>query len=144
MGIVKKDFLKRFVKEWQNKEPSRKVMFACGWLALSLAIVGIFVPILPQIPFAVLAAFLFSKSSRRMHQWVRENKHFGRAVRDWEDDRVVRTKLKVFSLIAMLGGAGVGHWKLEGVWPWVMDAGFLASIVFVLTRKSHKKRKASH
>jgi len=57
-------------------------------------------------------------------------------VKDWEDDRVVKPKLKIISTLAMIGGAAVAHWKLDPPWPWILSGVFALAIVFVLTRKS--------
>ncbi len=107
-----------------------------GGIFLIAAIVGVFIPIVPQIPFAIISAFFFSKGSPKFHAWIRKNKHLGPPVKDWEDHRVLRPKLKIISTIAMIGGAAIGHWKLNTPWPWILDAIFALSIVFVLTRKS--------
>lgn len=109
---------------------------AGGALALVLALVGVALPIVPQVPFAVLAAYLFSKGNPRLHRWIRANSHMGPPVKDWEDHRVVRPKLKAFSTIAMLIGAALGHWKLDLPWAVALDVAFALSIAFVLTRKS--------
>lgn len=107
-----------------------------GGFFLIAAIVGVFVPILPQVPFAIIAAFFFSKGSEQIHQWIRKSKFFGKPVIDWEDHRVIRTKLKVFSTLAMLGGAAFGHYKLGVPKAYILDGVFLLSIFFVLTRRS--------
>ncbi len=107
-----------------------------GGLFLAAAIVGIFLPIVPQVPFAIIAAYMFSKGSPKLHRRIRRNKYLGPPVKDWEDHRVLRPKLKLFSTLAMIGGAAIGHWKVKAPWFWVLDGIFLLAIIFVLTRKS--------
>ena len=41
-----------------------------GVLSLVVGFIGIFVPILPTVPFVLLAAFCFSKGSPRLHGWL--------------------------------------------------------------------------
>jgi uncharacterized protein len=129
-------FIDKFGSEWKSKDPKQRVAMVAGAIALVLAVVGIFLPIVPQVPFAILAAVLFSKGSPRIHKWIRKNKYFGPPVRDWEDHRAVRPRLKILSTIMMVGGAGLGHWQLPLGWAIGLDAVFAAAIVFVLTRKS--------
>jgi uncharacterized membrane protein YbaN (DUF454 family) len=121
----------------KTKDPKRVLLFAGGSVALGLAVVGVFLPVVPQVPFAILAAFLFSKSSRKLHQWTRNNKYLGPPVKDWEDHRVVRPKLKIFSSLAMAAGAVMGHFALDELGFSIgLDVLFAAAIVFVLTRRS--------
>ncbi len=133
MGLIQK-----FKDEWKNKSGKEKAYMAGGFLSLVLAIIGIFLPIVPQVPFAILAAFLFSKGSKTLHKWVRNNKHLGPPVQDWEDDRVVKPKLKIFSCLAMVVGAALGHYKLPFEWAVALDVVFLICIAFVATRRSER------
>jgi uncharacterized protein len=134
------DGLKKFIDEWKTKPFKEKLYMTAGAFALALAIIGVVLPIVPQVPFAILAAFFFSKGSPRIHQWIRKNKYMGRSVRDWEDHRVIRPNLKILSSLMLAGGAAFGHWKLSLTWAILLDVVFLASIVFVLTRKSKPKK----
>jgi uncharacterized protein len=125
----------------KNKDPKRVLLFAGGCVALGLAVVGVFLPIVPQVPFAILAAYLFSKSSRKLHKWTRDNKYLGPPVKDWEDHRVVRPKLKIFSCLAMAAGAVMGHFTLDKLGFAIgLDVIFAVAIAFVLTRRSKPPR----
>jgi uncharacterized protein len=136
--------LRNHMKSPKNKDPKRVLLFAAGCVALGLAVVGVFLPVVPQVPFAILAAYLFSKSSRKLHKWIRDNKYLGRPVKDWEDHRVVRPKLKIFSSLAMVGGAVLGHFTLDKLGFSIgLDVLFAAAIVFVLTRRSKPPRAAA-
>lgn len=127
---------KKIASEWKNKGAPERAWMIGGVLMLGAAVVGVFLPIVPQAPFAIISAYCFSKGSPALHRKVRHNKFFGKPVRDWEDHRIVRPKTKIFSTIFMICGAVIGHIKLTGYWPYALDAVFLASIIFVLSRKS--------
>lgn len=128
--------IQSFKEEWSGADGIERAYMVGGAFFLAAAVVGVFLPIVPQVPFAILSAFLFSKGSPKIHRWIRKNKHLGQPVKDWEDHRVVRTKLKIFSTVAMLGGGAFGHWKLESPLFWILDGLFLIAIIFLVTRKS--------
>ena len=115
----------------------QKAFIVGGGVAMAAAIVGAFLPLVPQVPFAIAAAYLFSKGSPRLHSWTRRNKFFGRPIRDWEDHGVVRRRLKVLSTLAMAGASAIGHWQLTSPWAWIFDGCLLVSCVFLLTRREH-------
>ena len=48
-----------------------------GLLSLLLGTVGLFVPLLPTVPFVILAAFCFARSSRRLEQCLVGHERFG-------------------------------------------------------------------
>lgn len=128
--------VRSFYIEWKLKGHKSRFFMFMGALFLVFALVGVFIPIIPQIPFAVISAYFFSKGSLRIHMWMRQNKYFGKEVREWEDFKVIRPKLKIISTISMLVGAVLGHMKLDPAWAYSLDAVFALCIAFILTRKS--------
>lgn len=76
---------------------TRSLYLFLGGLCVALGILGIFLPILPTTPFAILAAYFFSKSSEKLHQWLLDQKTLGPLIRDWEANGVIRLKAKVLA-----------------------------------------------
>jgi len=81
----------------------RILWLVLGGSSLGLGTVGIFLPILPTVPFYLLAAFAFSKSSEKMHNWLLNHKIFGPDIKQWYDKRVIRRPAKLMALVAMAG-----------------------------------------
>lgn len=79
------------------KAPHRIFFLIAGFTALSAGVVGAFLPILPTTPFILLAAFCFSRSSPRLHRWLREHQIFGKLVQDWEEKGSVARKPKLIA-----------------------------------------------
>lgn len=61
-----------------NSEKMLKYFYLVfGLISLTLGLLGIITPGLPTTPFILLTAFLFAKSSPRLHQWLLNNKITG-------------------------------------------------------------------
>lgn len=131
--------MKSFIIEWKIKGTKKRSAMLLGALFLLLALIGVFIPIVPQVPFAIISAYFFSIGSPRIHLWMRHNKFFGKPVREWEDFRIIRPKIKIIATISMTIAAILGHMKLDQNWAYALDVIFGAAIVFVLTRKSNLK-----
>lgn len=72
-----------------------------GTLALALAILGIFVPLLPTTPFLLLASACYLRSSGRMHRWLTENRLLGPYLLNIQHNRglPLRTKFIAIGLL---------------------------------------------
>lgn len=78
------------------------LLLGFGWINLALGIVGVFLPVMPTVPFLLVAAYCFSKSSRRWHDWLRKHPKFGGAICDWEDHRAIKPRTKIIATV-MIG-----------------------------------------
>ncbi len=72
-----------------------------GWSALVAGVIGIVVPVWPTTCFLLLAAWSFSRSSRRMYRWLHENRLFGGHLRVYRDEGRISRGVRNFSLTAL-------------------------------------------
>jgi uncharacterized membrane protein YbaN (DUF454 family) len=79
----------------------RWVLIACGWISVGCGVIGIFLPIVPTVPFLLLAAACFARSSERFHRWMMEHDHLGPLLQDYLHGAGIpfRAKLVSISLI---------------------------------------------
>jgi len=75
-----------------------------GLLSLLIGFVGIFLPVLPTIPFAIFSAFCFERGSPRLHQWILRQPIVGPAIIDWKQNRVIPLRIKWLVLILASSG----------------------------------------
>lgn len=84
----------------------RFVWLILGLICVGLAVIGIVLPLLPTVPFLLLAAFFFARSSERLHHWLLSHRTFGPFINDWNQSGAIRPKAKrlaTLSVIAVLG-----------------------------------------
>ncbi len=84
------------------QSPVKFAWIIIGWTVLFLGVLGIFLPVLPTTPFVLLAAFCFSRGSRRLHHWLRHHPRFGRLIRDWENGGAIRTRYKMTATLLII------------------------------------------
>ncbi|RLG27118.1 DUF454 domain-containing protein [Methanosarcinales archaeon] len=86
---------------WLNRISKRivkKLLVVAGTFFVGLAIVGIFLPVLPTVPFLLLASTCYAKSSKRFHDWLLNNQWFGIYVKNYQKGRGIPLKMKVLSI----------------------------------------------
>lgn len=77
-----------------------------GVAALGLGAAGIVLPLLPTVPFVLLAAFCFSRSSDRLHDWLVAHDIFGPMIRDWRESGAISPRAKRLATLSV--GAAFG------------------------------------
>ena len=85
----------------------RTLYLAAGFLSLGLGAVGIFLPLLPTVPFMILAAFCFARSSPALEARLLDHPHFGSHIRRWRNKGAIsrrgkRAALAAFAFSALL------------------------------------------
>lgn len=76
--------------------------FCLGWICVVLGALGVILPLLPTTPFILVAAFAFSKSSKRFHSWLLNHRVFGPLVTDWEQNGVIRLPAKILATVSIV------------------------------------------
>ncbi|MBB3220830.1 YbaN family protein [Pseudoduganella umbonata] len=95
--------------------PMKFLLKVIGVIAVVLAVLGAFLPLLPTTPFLLLASACFARSSVRAHNWLRTNPLFGKYLRDWEDGRGLPLRGKVVILLFMWGSMGYSFTRVAHI-----------------------------
>ena len=97
---------------------ARLLYLLLGWLSLALGAAGLILPLLPTVPFVILAAFFFARGSPGLERWLTGHRHFGPHIEAWRRRGAIsrkgkRTALACFALSAVLGLAFLAFpWSL--------------------------------
>ncbi|MDY5794461.1 MAG: YbaN family protein [Fusobacterium gastrosuis] len=84
-----------------------------GILAIILGTIGIFLPILPTVPFLLLALFCFGKSSKKAYNLILNNKYFGKTLKDYKQGKGLTPFVKVKAILFLSLGIGFSIYKMH-------------------------------
>lgn len=83
----------------------RKILYIIiGCISLGLGIIGVIVPILPTVPFVLLAAFCFAKSSERLDGWFKNTKLYRE--NNIKNGMTKRVKIRIMCSVTLLMSIG--------------------------------------
>jgi uncharacterized membrane protein YbaN (DUF454 family) len=89
-----------------------------GTLALILAVLGIFLPLLPTTPFLLLASACYMRGSDRLHGWLTTNKLFGSYIANIERGRGIPIRAKITAIIFLWVSLAFSAWLIPVPWLW--------------------------
>jgi uncharacterized membrane protein YbaN (DUF454 family) len=83
------------------RKAKKYIFLFLGFLFTVIGIIGAFLPVLPTTPFLLAAAFFFSKSSEKFHNWILNHKIFGPAIKDYYNERKItlQTRKKALTML---------------------------------------------
>lgn len=87
----------------------KKVVYmVLGFLFLGLGAVGTILPILPTVPFLMLAAFCFGKSSEKLNNWFKETKLYKDNLETFVrgEGMTMKTKLRIVCTVTVIMALG--------------------------------------
>lgn len=87
-----------------------------GVTSLGLGGLGILLPLLPTVPFVILAAFCFARSNRALEARLLDHAHFGPHILRWREQRAISRRGKRAALTAF--GVSAALALAFAPWPW--------------------------
>lgn len=74
------------------------LLIVVGWLSVGSGVVGLFLPLVPTVPFLLLAVACFARSSSKFHGWLVDHVYLGPLVRDYLNGGGIPRKAKVMAI----------------------------------------------
>lgn len=100
-----------------KKSVQKYILVSIGVLSVGLAIIGIFLPLLPTTPFLLLAAACFVRSSDRLYTWLITHKWLGPYIRNYREHQAITRKVKITTLVLLWGTIGYSAFGVISYWP---------------------------
>ncbi len=125
-----------------NQVPSwRKKLYAfIGILSVGMGVLGVILPLLPHTPFFLLAAYLFSKSSPKLHHWLLHNKWFGRYIRDYKEGRGIPLRTKIVTIAFALVSLTVSFLLIDMTEiRWLLIVIAVTFTIYIAIKKSYRE-----
>ncbi len=114
----------------------RPVYLTVGLLSVALGIVGIVLPLLPTVPFMILAAFCFAKASPAWEQRLLDHPRFGPHIVAWRTRGAISRRGKAMAVTALAASSALGFVMLDGWHAWMPLTVALVSGSWIVTRPS--------
>jgi len=118
--------------------PARYAYLALGWAFVGLGAIGAFLPVMPTVPFLLVAAWAFARSSERWHHWLYSNPRYGPYLVAWDSYGVIPRSAKILAIVMMTSGWAfvtvfvAESWRL----PVALGVIHLAVGTYIVTRPS--------
>lgn len=79
-----------------------------GILCFLLGSIGTFLPILPTVPFFIVSAYCFARSSSRLNHWFKQTKIYQNNLEDFVNHRTMtlKTKIRIMAMISLVMAIG--------------------------------------
>ncbi len=112
----------------------RALYLVGGILSVILAVIGAFLPIMPTVPFLLVAVFCFARSNPAWEQKILDHPHWGPQVRDWQERRAISRRAKIMAIGAMTVGVGFTWYTLGAPYYYLSIAILLIAGGWIATR----------
>ena len=121
----------------------KKLYITFGFLAVALAIVGVFIPGLPTVPFLLVALFCFERSSKKYHDMIMNNKYFGPVLQDYYSGKGLTLSIKIKAILFLSCGMIFSIYKIQNLYARIALAivwlGVVIHIILLKTKKIKNK-----
>ena len=116
------------------------VLIVCGGLLLTLAAVGIVIPVLPTTPFVLLAAGCFSASSPKTYRLLLRSRFFGPYIEHYKNGGGVTKAAKARGIITLWVLLGISAVFVKVPWLYLLlgavGIGVTLHLLLIRTRPS--------
>lgn len=86
-----------------------------GSIAVLLAVLGVFLPLLPTTPFLLLASACYFRSSPRMYRWLMSNRILGDYLLNFQSGKGIPLRAKIVSVLLIWASLSFSIYKMDAI-----------------------------
>jgi uncharacterized protein len=103
-----------------SERPIRRIAYlSAGIVSVAFGTIGAFLPLLPTVPFLILAAFCFARSNPVWEQKLLNHPRYGATLRAWREKGVVGRRAKLAATGAFAVSSVLGFAMLSVPWSFI-------------------------
>ena len=96
--------------------PKKAVLVAAGSVSLALAVLGVFLPLLPTTPFLLLTSACYVRSSERLYGWLMGNRVLGPYIRNFKERRGIPLRGRIITVVLLWLPLLYSVYRLDLLW----------------------------
>lgn len=104
-------------------------------VCVALGVIGMAVPVVPTVPFLIVAAWAGSRGWPRLETWLLEHPRHGPHIRRWRDHGAVPRRAKWFASVMMVFSASALALSPAAVWLKLGAPSVMAIVALWLWRR---------
>jgi len=112
-----------------------------GHAALVLGVIGIFLPVMPTVPFLLLASICYGRGSKKFEAWLLQHPRLGPPVVEWRQYRSIRLNFKIIAITSIICSM-ILTWFVPGMprlGAWGVTSLLVLAVIFIATRPSTQR-----
>lgn len=121
-------------------------MIFLGTVCVGLGVMGILLPLMPTTVFLLMAAYCYSKSSDRFHNWLLNNRLLGQYIKNYKSGQGITVRQKVTTIAILWASIAFSIWFVAGAF-WLtllLVAVAIGVTIHLLMLKTYRPETSPH
>ncbi|MEM7780992.1 MAG: YbaN family protein [Pseudomonadota bacterium] len=112
----------------------RWLYLAAGIVSVAVGAAGVVLPLLPTVPFFLLAAYCFARSHPEWERRIVEHPSVGPQIVAWRERRAVSRKAKLGAIATLIAGVAFTYFTIGLPWVWFSVGALVIIGGWIVTR----------
>ena len=96
----------------------KALLIFAGTVFVGLGVLGIFLPLMPTTVFLLMAAYCYSRSSDRFHNWLLNNRWLGKYIKNYRSGQGISARQKITTIAILWASISFSIWIVAAsFWP---------------------------